>query len=954
MAYATNSLGNYSGTIVSSPIRPFGPNETIATVFSNEIKGGHHNYELLSERDALITERRDWGMLVTVYNDPSSSNNKTYKLEYGFVNTNLSDNSNWVVYNPSGNTSLSNSEWVDSVQEKASFPTVFTDGYRYLVDQGAITFFTGQDGKVAVYNSAGATFTFYEPSNGLTLRIDTHPNILYRYSGTFSSGSWVTEILNSVRYLDAVSVDGITYSATSSQALLRDFYDSVYYINFNPTSSGTVSLIIDGLTASQIYKLENNSLSLVSSNDLRPGIQYQLIWNGTSFQTTLPSSSTTTIGTAEDSDYTDGLFTDFVPSTPIGTAIDRFNEVLKNLVPSPGPTLSSWSSVGSFVNGGLSFDNTTGGGLITATQSPYSSVASGETFSNIDSPYRLGITSKFVQPITGTQFFQDISGILNVNVPQSTQTPLASYVTYSFGSADIGTLSLYLNGFTVSTVGLTGGIVDTTSAGATSGLNISAQTASLFPSGVYFEPHQNRTATYLIKNDCDLIVDGYNYIIIQHLSNTFDYTLSRYEFVSDPSTNDVVVSSPEISSVITNSSNNKFLSGIEFFNTPTDFIYTATVQNLFENTFNQDSDAIKYTELSSIVSSVTNSVTATTTNGYTNSIFSPVSTSSFLIPNGSYTPTQTMLINMTYSLNTGIRRIDDSIAFGLVIKRTVQGTFTGGTALNTAEPTDNWFIDSVLPSSSTSSESFDDENFRLVNGTSKYNTYNYTSDITSGVWSSLASILNDVNHFNGLQVINGILIYPNFNFSNPGPGSTNSNPNYNIGSTRNYSNCSAFSFGFGTYSGAPPTPNRTWTRWYFFGATGSPVSNYSSGRLRIYHDNVSFVNNTVPLEGGGSNNPNTDVWVEIKLPYDSGVVPGGTMSTGAVTGWLDATKPFSNLYEDGDGCLSGTVPTASGGEWLIDFGIKGTEFSGGYVLLRVTSGRYWSSHITGISFEPYP
>ena len=37
------------------------------------------------------------------------------------------------------------------------------------------------------------------------------------------------------------------------------------------------------------------------------------------------------IGAAEDGSYADGLFTDFASSTPIGTAIDRFNEVLKFL-----------------------------------------------------------------------------------------------------------------------------------------------------------------------------------------------------------------------------------------------------------------------------------------------------------------------------------------------------------------------------------------------------------------------------------------------------------------------------------------------------------------------------------------------------------------------------------------------------------------------------------------------
>ncbi len=38
--------------------------------------------------------------------------------------------------------------------------------------------------------------------------------------------------------------------------------------------------------------------------------------------------------------YTDGLYTDFTTSTPIGTPIDRFNELFKILAPSPAPALS--------------------------------------------------------------------------------------------------------------------------------------------------------------------------------------------------------------------------------------------------------------------------------------------------------------------------------------------------------------------------------------------------------------------------------------------------------------------------------------------------------------------------------------------------------------------------------------------------------------------------------------
>ena len=51
-----------------------------------------------------------------------------------------------------------------------------------------------------------------------------------------------------------------------------------------------------------------------------------------------------TIGAAEDEDYTDGLFADFTSSTQIGTAIDRINEVLKSLAPAPAPTLDDINS----------------------------------------------------------------------------------------------------------------------------------------------------------------------------------------------------------------------------------------------------------------------------------------------------------------------------------------------------------------------------------------------------------------------------------------------------------------------------------------------------------------------------------------------------------------------------------------------------------------------------------
>lgn len=63
-------------------------------------------------------------------------------------------------------------------------------------------------------------------------------------------------------------------------------------------------------------------------------------------------SGSTVIGPAEDGSYTDGIFTDFNENTRIGVAIDRFNEVLLKLAPTP-PS-DNWTSAFSVTNPSLS------------------------------------------------------------------------------------------------------------------------------------------------------------------------------------------------------------------------------------------------------------------------------------------------------------------------------------------------------------------------------------------------------------------------------------------------------------------------------------------------------------------------------------------------------------------------------------------------------------------------
>lgn len=54
------------------------------------------------------------------------------------------------------------------------------------------------------------------------------------------------------------------------------------------------------------------------------------------------SSSVITLGPAEDGTYEDGIFTDLTPETPVGFAVDRINEILLLLAPTPPST--NWTT----------------------------------------------------------------------------------------------------------------------------------------------------------------------------------------------------------------------------------------------------------------------------------------------------------------------------------------------------------------------------------------------------------------------------------------------------------------------------------------------------------------------------------------------------------------------------------------------------------------------------------
>ena len=908
------------GTLITSPIRPNDSLDLIASAFANEVKGGHHVYATLVERDSIYESRRDWNMLCTVYND--GHNNKTYQLQYGHYSTTITDNNNWVIFNPLGTQSQVLSKWEDSVIDIITIdPISATAGDRYLISStGVGGSFVGQSDKVAVYDPTTTYpyWIFYNPSYGMSLRVNSQKNVIYNYIGTYSSGKWYKEYLNQVRYVSATSNDGLNYYYTSITNTPIDALSySVYYTNFSMTNSGTSSLTIDG---SQIYikKLSGNSLLQMSAGDLVPGVEYQLIYNNGVLQTFI-TSNTTIIGPSPEIDgsYTNGLYTDFTSNTPIGTPVDRFNQILLALAPPSAPNLESWSSTGlSPVSAALSFDNTLGGGFSfsSATQSIYLPTYKDGLF-KIGNPtsYRIGVVKK-----DNT----DLVGILNDVVNPIMGMPYSTYATYSFGNATSGTISMIFNGITISSINLSYvGATDSTNGGLSSGFVLSPATSSVFPSGYIFNGTWNRTGTWKLKGSS--FIDGYNSIVVRQDTPSISYVLSAYEFVSDSGYSTSTTFTSETLSSTFNTGGLKSLSGLQFYMGYT-VPYNVSINNLYKNTY-----------------AIGGSVSFSEINGN----FIPPSNLS--IPSlGGGNPNSAVVINsMNYIFAPNKKTVPgDGIANGsATFISSANRTFTVNSSSGIG--ISNLFLDSVSPTSSVITEHFDDESFRLKNGTTRYSSIFATSSFTSSNrWDSSLSLKpgsGNAGVDNGLQVIYSKLIYPISNYASYGTLVTNPNAgNISVDYTYCFSNTTT---GFATSSGSLSADCRSYTRYFYVGSS----VDYSGFTMSFSSVNTIVVGVNTQLSGN-------NIWVEVKLPYMGSPLGGITLQPdGAVTGWLDAGSEIpsmspTSLHSDGIGCAE-TLYSISSTNIRVNLGTYYTTLSSGYILLRITAPRTWVGSIDQIT-----
>ena len=216
-----------------------------------------------------------------------------------------------------------------------SFPFFTVDSQGRLTDAGTVSLDIGVTGVTAgVYGNSQSIPFFTVDSQG---RLTDAGTISFDFSG-FGSGT----------IAGITAGDGLIGGGTSSYITLDVNVGTGITI-----SSDAVTLTNTGVTAGSYGSSQSIPFFTVDG-------QGRLTDVGT-----ISLGGIGVIGDAEDGNYTDGIFTDFTPITPIGTAIDRFNEMFLLLAPTPPSNWNNAISSISFTNTSYSPRALTSGSTVT-------------------------------------------------------------------------------------------------------------------------------------------------------------------------------------------------------------------------------------------------------------------------------------------------------------------------------------------------------------------------------------------------------------------------------------------------------------------------------------------------------------------------------------------------------------------------------------------------------------
>lgn len=282
-------MAKNTGTLVTSAIRPNGTELPIASAFAVEIKGGLHSYVTLAARNSIIYERREWGMLVNVYND--TTNNGTYQLVYSKVDTDIMNNSNWARFSGSGSSGGGSAFWLDPVIEIRNAQPTPVDGARYIIGSAptGAQWASISPNTIVQYELASGTWQQTTALSDMSVRINSDGNAIYRFNGV----SWIKEKIRQVFSLSATSSNAISYTGTSSLISSYDT-DSLYVVQFATANAGTnVTINLNSLGSRPVYQQTNYGTASFIGKDISPSVQYGMYYDGTAFRLNKPTAEPT-------------------------------------------------------------------------------------------------------------------------------------------------------------------------------------------------------------------------------------------------------------------------------------------------------------------------------------------------------------------------------------------------------------------------------------------------------------------------------------------------------------------------------------------------------------------------------------------------------------------------------------------------------------------------------------
>ena len=629
-----------------------------------------------------------------------------------------------------------------------------------------------------------------------------------------------------------------------------------------------------------------------------------------------------TIGNAEDGTYTDGLFTDFNSSTPVGTAIDRFNEVLKALAPSPAPSVRSIDytvSGGSVYSGKLSFDpsHPDPNGNFTAVTSYQQQGQNGFPVIGVNEVYQQdSITSPGNNYDESDLYFsrvgilsgiQSLTGEVNFNVPQLTAaTGVVQYTEDCFGDGDIGNLILEVNGTQVHTLNLasfTGSGTAPSGAPSSTDLNvngsgfthISELRSGYTEGGSEFAAFKHRSANYIIAPN--EMRKGFNTARVVHSKGGASFVTNYIEWVVDDTTDIISFSGSSIapSSLI----GSTYISGVRYHD-EAQLAYNTTISNAYKAVYSTDP------------------ITGTTDSGTLPDFSIPaLGPGEDMSKQIAYSNTLTVLATVDQHLGTAVNA-------SITVPHPIKGTSTGANVQS-----NRLLLYSPTASATDTSEDFTLESRRLID-----DTYSGVQPIgqasgfydSSKIWNSQLHMSgSNLGHQSGLQIFNGQLVSPinSINLTRKGDFR-------NIvdgGSLETYADNPDYSVQAGNITGT-----RTYFR-YFRNTT-----NYAQRDLRIlYNGNTNLV-------AAGSSFDASRIKVSIKLP---------TTDSGDATGWMDVNSPYSMfLHGDGDGASIGSLDTTVTNLTTnyVTFGQREVQ-PDEVVIVRIEADTSWTGNLTSLEVQ---